>query len=42
MVVRNEVAWDGVPAHNAGDHRALPIGAVAVVVAYVAVQVESG
>ena len=36
MVVRHEIAWDGVPYDDARNHRALPVGAVAVVVAYMA------
>ena len=36
MVVRNEIAWDSVPYDDARNHRALTIGAVAVVIAYMA------
>ena len=41
MVMCNEVACDGIRAHDACNHRALPIGTVRVVITNMAVQVES-
>ena len=40
MVVRNEVSWDSVPYDDARNYGALPVGAVRIVIAYMAVQVE--
>ena len=41
MVMGHQIAWDSVSNNDARYDRALPIGTVAVVVAYVAVEVES-
>ena len=40
MVMGNQVPGDGVPYDDARNHRALPVGAVRVIIAYVAVEVE--